>query len=435
MKRKEGEFLWERNFERSWEGIEEDESGLLRVDGEGGVSKGSGGGVAPGVRPLAPLQRGLLRCLMVVLDCSASSELTDMRPSRAEVMEERVGGFIAAFFDANPLSSLALVKCVRGQAELVSGVSGSPSGHGRALKAAMRRCVCPTAGESPCQCGRRREGDFSLENALRLCLDTLSLQPEVATREVVVLMSSLSTVDPGDVHALARQCASQRVRVSTLALPGEVYVATQVARVTGGRFGVPTSEWHLGELLASHCQPPPRTPAEVAVAKRAGMLMPAGFPELLHQKESMCACHLQLHSTTFVCPRCASHCCNVPTECPVCYLRLVDASAVASSYHHIFPVPPFLQGQRGGRGREGEGEGGEVDEDLEGGMDSGKQAEPPALCTGCSKALGTPGAQGAPHFFSCAACTLPFCSACNTTIHDTLFSCPGCPEYAASLVK
>jgi len=393
-----GDFIWERPFEKRWEGIEEDESGLLKLDSHGGVSR------LARALPNAPLQRGLLRSLLIVLDCSHSSEQTDLRPSRAEVMHEKVAGFISAFFDANPLSFLGLVRCRKGVAETVSSISGSPSLHIECLASSMKRCSCSKM--SICTCGQRGEGDFSFENSLQHCLGLLYLQPEVVSREVLVVMSALSTVDPGDLLSVTRQCVSQMVRVSTIAISGEVFVATRIAEETGGSVGTPESEGHLGELLMAHCLPPARTPAEAAAAKRAGMLAPVGFPELVCQRQAICSCHSKLVCESYICPRCKSHLCSVPAECPVCALRLIDSSAVASSYHHIYPATPFLP----------------LPNESESSIEN--KETPQKRCSGCAKFLDS--ATGGSFF--CPRCSLPFCSTCDTTIHESLFSCPGCPS-------
>ena len=456
--------LWERGLEKSWEVLEEDEDGFLTKKDNpdtafGGVQQQGASGLPRA--PRAPLQRGLLRNLIVVLDASLSMEQTDWRPRRMAAVGEAVVSFVRSFFDANPISSLGLVRCRNGTAEKLTSLSGSPAAHIVALRSeVIRPCACDP--KQPCRpdCGRRGAGEFSFENSLEFSLRLLCLQPSCATREILVVHSALSSCDPGDVYAAGANCKGARVRVSTISLPGEVYVATRLAGDTGGTARVPLSEGHLGDLLRAHCAPPARSAAEAAAVAAAGMLA-VGFPQLVNEAQALCACHGELRASTYICPRCRTHVCDVPSECPSCALRLIHAPAIASSYHHIFPAPPFValvQGaggrggsdgggsgaggggasrkRRRGAGGEEEGEGAEEEEEEEEeeGEGEGERRQEEALaqekkavlplCTACVVPLHKARA------FKCPNCALPFCDACENFVAQSLFSCPGCPESA-----
>eukprot|EP00957_Ditylum_brightwellii_P188003 14313325-Ditylum_brightwellii.AAC.1 len=47
--------------------------------------------------------------------------------------------------------------------------------------------------------------------------------------------------------------------------------------------------------------------------------------------------------TGYVCPRCKAKASDLPTDCTVCGLKLVLAPHLARSFHHLFPVPPFVE--------------------------------------------------------------------------------------------
>lgn len=404
-------FSWERTYERTWEAIEEDEQGFLKVDGfSGGRRAAARAAAAP---QLAAVQRGLLRHVLLVLDCSSASEATDLRPSRAEAMAAACTTFIRSFFDQNPISSLGLLRVRRGVADKLTDLGGNPARHAAALAAAMRPCDCG-ARAVECACRRRREGDFSFENALALALDMLTLQPAAtATREVVIIHSAIASCDPGDVYDVVRRCAEQGVRVSVVSLPAEVYLATRITALTGGTCAVPENEEHLLELLLAHQRPPPRralSGGAPAGAGAGGMVL-VGFPEQEHETEALCTCHQALRGSTFVCPRCRAHCCDIPCECEVCGLRLISAPALARSYHHIFPVPAFREVGGVGGAESGDGI-------AEAAAAAGVASA--ALCAACTFLLG-----GGSHWV-CPDCALPFCGACNATIHESLHTCPGC---------
>lgn len=57
--------------------------------------------------------------------------------------------------------------------------------------------------------------------------------------------------------------------------------------------------------------------------------------------KSLCACHSQLKREGYICPRCGSKLCDIPTDCAVCNLVVVSSPHLARSYHHLFPVPDW----------------------------------------------------------------------------------------------
>lgn len=71
----------------------------------------------------------------------------------------------------------------------------------------------------------------------------------------------------------------------------------------------------------------------------AADLMQMGFPALLTTTyPGVCACHGKLKTSGYGCPRCKARLCDVPTECRVCGLTVVNAPQLARSYRHLFPV-------------------------------------------------------------------------------------------------
>lgn len=58
--------------------------------------------------------------------------------------------------------------------------------------------------------------------------------------------------------------------------------------------------------------------------------MVMGFPVRLPQGgESLCACHGLLRKGGYLCPRCGSKMCDVPTDCEVCGLMVVSSPHLA----------------------------------------------------------------------------------------------------------
>jgi transcription initiation factor TFIIH subunit 2 len=140
-----------------------------------------------------------------------------------------------------------------------------------------------------------------------------------------------------------------RVRSSIISLSGEIKICRQIAERTGGKFGVAMDEDHLRELMWESIPPPAQTVAATTMGVRsalaaggskgangrgkpppAGDLMIMGFPTRLPSGgETLCVCHGLLKKGGYMCPRCGSKLCDVPTDCEVCGLMVVSSPHLA----------------------------------------------------------------------------------------------------------
>lgn len=123
-------------------------------------------------------------------------------------------------------------------------------------------------------------------------------------------------------------------------------------RLFTGVYRVARDDFAFRDLLFEFVSPPPTIrPAAAAAAASASAtgvaggsgssadLMQMGFPALLTTTyPGVCACHGKLKTTGYGCPRCRARLCDVPTECRVCALTVVNAPQLARSYRHLFPV-------------------------------------------------------------------------------------------------
>lgn len=85
------EYAWEKEYERTWEQVQEDESGRLTTSASAGrlaagvVGRASGLG-ADSATTIAPtIRRGLMRFVVLILDTSVCMNMTDMTPTRRAV--------------------------------------------------------------------------------------------------------------------------------------------------------------------------------------------------------------------------------------------------------------------------------------------------------------------------------------------------------------
>ncbi|KAK9846713.1 hypothetical protein WJX84_011717 [Apatococcus fuscideae] len=211
-----------------------------------------------------------------------------------------------------------------GRSERLSELSASPEVHISKLRSNL------DAG-----------GDASLMNGLQMAVDSLRSIPSYGHREVLVLFAALSTCDPGNILDTVKSAQQHKCRVSVVGLAAEVHICRLCAQETGGMYGVALGEKHLEELVMGHAPPPPSRAADSAAS-----LVRMGFPQ--RRAEGPAAMALvgqgcKLTSGGFTCPKCKALVAELPSSCHVCGLTLVSSPHLARSYHHLFPIKPFVE--------------------------------------------------------------------------------------------
>ena len=250
----------------------------------------------------------------------------------------------------------------------------------------------------------RCDGLASLQNTVEVALHILRFVPEYGHKELLVLYSSLSTCDPGDIFKTIAEAKKAKLRVSVICLSAEVYICRRLAEDTGGDFGVAVDARHLSALLAKHTVPPPYL---VSQSHAVTDMIYMGFPTRVCESTpaySFEGRSVKLSSTAYVCPRCSARATDVPAQCGVCGLQLNSSSHIARSYHHLFPVQNFVEVQ----------------------ADSERNASDIAVelssCFSCAEVFGSVSSLR----LRCPFCSRIFCVECDIFIHDSLHNCPGC---------
>ncbi|XP_043967583.1 general transcription factor IIH subunit 2 isoform X1 [Gambusia affinis] len=375
---------WEGGYERTWEVLKEDESGSLKATVEEILYQSKRKRVT---QSHAQVRLGMMRHLYVVIDCSRSMEDQDLKPNRLTSTLKLMEGFIDEYFDQNPISQVGIITTKNKRAEKLTELAGNPKKHIAALKKAV---------DSSCV------GEPSLYNSLSLAIQTLKHMPGHTSREILIILSSLTTCDPANIYELIKTLKSLKVRVSVIGLSAEVRVCTVLTRDTGGSYHVILDESHFKELLMLHVTPPP------ASFSSESSLIRMGFPQhsvasLSDQdvKPSFSMSHLDysggpaLTLGGYFCPQCQAKYTELPVECKVCGLTLVSAPHLARSFHHLFPLQAFI--------------------------------EHPAdnyhlnrFCQACQGQLKDK------NVFACPLCCSVFCGECDLFIHESLHCCPCC---------
>ncbi|EYB83911.1 hypothetical protein Y032_0327g2610 [Ancylostoma ceylanicum] len=212
----------------------------------------------------AKIRLGIMRYVYVAIDCSRSMTSKVMPPSRFFVTMKILSNFLDKFFEQNPIAQIGLILVKDKKAERFVSLTGNV----RALKENLN-----SINEAICS------GDFSLQNALQLALTNLKSLPGHVSREVIVIMSSLSTVDPGNIFSTFEILRGHNIRCSVIGLSAELFVCKQLAKITNGRYDVVLDADHMEMLLAQHTAPPPSTKAAECNAIRVA------FPPHINIKE------------------------------------------------------------------------------------------------------------------------------------------------------
>lgn len=388
-------FRWETDYERTWEAIKESKDGRIQstVPIEEIVQRNKR------LRALRKknLRLGLMRHIYIIIDFSEAMMFNDLKPTRISCTLKLLQMFLNEFSSLNPISQIGLIATRNKKYELISPMSSDMKEHVKILSR-MR--------DSP-DCS----GEPSLQNSLTVALTTLKHMPNHTSKEVLVIMGSLTTCDPGDIFSVIQSLASYNIRSSVISLSAEVRVCKSLATETKGTYDVVMDDDHFKNVLFEHLKPPP------AIKGTQSSLIRMGFSQYVHHDKelpAMCTCHLNGKDTDFsyhgyYCPQCQAKYCDLPIGCHICGLTLVSAAHLARSFHHLFPVELFEEAVKS----------------------SGN-------CFACSQPFIAPEVQittdvdaqeqTLQNSSKCTLCHNVFCLDCDIFIHETLHFCPGCSK-------
>jgi transcription initiation factor TFIIH subunit 2 len=422
------EYAWEKAYERTWESVIEDEEGFLQVDSisrrrdEKAVRNASSSNAISSVL-------GLLRHVFIILDVSKAMLASDYKPTRAEAVRVAVKDFIKEFFDENPISSLGIIVTKDSQAVQISEMSFNPKRHLDNIDEFFNPLSSNSSQKGPSILSSTPSGEMTIQGSIEMALKILSFIPSYGTREIIFIHGAHSTCDVGNIYDTILWLKKSNVQVSVCSLPGEVYIASLIAKETRGKYFVPENYDALYKFLLLLCKPLPKSSYQNEI-EGAFKMFHVGFPQLLMNDPGLCVCHNQLRDRAYVCPRCNSRQCEIPNACSICSLQLIAAPQLARSYHHLFPVPMYyeLLGSNAeitiapisrisvqNQGTDGDRENEKTEQAMETISDSSTS------CTGCTNPL----LSNQPRYL-CPYCRLAFCVDCDEFIHNVLHNCPGC---------
>lgn len=374
-------YRWETDYEKTWEAIKENEDGLLQPSIEEMLQKNK--------RRRASMKKnlrlGIMRHIYIILDFSESMTRNDLKPTRQVCALKILEMFLSEFAGLNPISQLGIIITRNKRFEIISPLSSEMNNHLKKIEQLKTgQCI----------------GEPSLQNSLEAAMKTLKHMPTYTSKEIIVILGSLTTCDPGDIHATIQSLESYNIRCSVVGLAAEIKVCKTLVSKTKGSYDVIIDDSHFKDALFEHLNPPPASNASQST------LIKMGFSKYDDRDApSFCTCHLSKESnpTThgYYCPQCRAKYCDLPVSCHVCGLTLVSAAHLARSFHHLFPVDLF---------------------------EETKLASNSNDCFACKKRLQPEKNETA----KCKTCSRLFCLDCDIFIHETLHFCPGCASVEGS---
>lgn len=357
----EKRFRWEEEFQNTWDGHQaQEETAKLRVS-----------------RRTRNARRGIVRKLLLVLDMSASIEERDMLPSRKHHLREGVISFFRSFSESNPLSTMGVSVATNGQAHLAASVVADEE---------IINAIFDDASGS---------GKFSLSASLECALAFFA--QTAALKEIVFVVSSLSFFGSSPYKYIT-DLAKKGVRMHAVHLSAEMSILQRITSQTGGACGVVNMPEDLCTLLDLISIPPP-----YSGTSRLSMLR-VGFPRAV-QEHSICACHLEVTESGYVCPFCTTKVCSVPRACPICEGMLTSSVYLLKPLHWVDSAP---------------------EESKQNILERKKEdAHVPEKCKSCSASF-APSNASAPSPCICSGCGTLLCADCARFMRSMLNFCIFC---------
>ncbi|KAF7593155.1 hypothetical protein BBP40_011868 [Aspergillus hancockii] len=220
---------WE--VSRTWETLVEGADGTISSTVEGLLEAGKRKRL---LRDTTPLQRGIIRHLILILDLSQSMTEKDLRPTRYLLTLRYAQEFVREFFEQNPISQLGVLGLRDGLAVRISDMSGNPTEHISAIQVLR--------DQDP-------KGLPSVQNGLEMARGALFHTPSHGTREIFIIFGSLLSSDPGDIHQTIATLINDNIRVGIVGLAAQVAICRELCSKTNGgddtRYGVALNEQHF----------------------------------------------------------------------------------------------------------------------------------------------------------------------------------------------
>ena len=342
------EHSWVQWYQKSWLEIEEGETGL-KVLNKKSKKASSNSHVS---ESSVPIKKGLIRFVYILIDYSSAMDRQgDYKPNRCDFLVHQLKEFLTQFFLNNPLSYVSLAAMRNGKTEIITRMTGQCEFQQKALLSYFTKTGPAGA------CSLTHSIDWVLRSALEL--------PSYASRELVTIWGSLSSMDTQPLFPdFADKFKSSTFFKFTISMSPEVYA---VKKLFGDSMVVVQNAAEFQTKLTSLVEPRAANPNVKPVYVKMG------FPIRRNNQ--------------YICPQCGAFCMELPANCVLCQLTLVNKDMLTRVHRLLYEVPATVDVDTGG------------------------------TCFGCDTDMGET---------ECVACKKQFCQRCESFINNKLKHCPGC---------
>ncbi|KAI0980296.1 hypothetical protein GJ496_001947 [Pomphorhynchus laevis] len=325
-KDEEENYIWESGYDKAWEAIKEDEDRLADNTVQDLINNGIR---RQRVKDSRPRSLCIMRSTFIVLDISQSMTYQDFKPLRIKFVVDMLNKFVDKFFRTNVIAQIGVITTADGWANLLCKLSFNSINFKSELIALADRIT-----NKQKMCGSTP----SLQNAALLAMQYLQYVPVHSCRDIIFIMGSLATIDSGNINETISELKSKNIKCSVISLSAEVFIHKQIANETEGHHIVALNEDHFYQQLIRLCDPE-------LPSNQCPTLVPIAFPRKLPMEERM-LCMQSDHSSsqcnaTYICPRCQSAYCSLPTVCSICSLTLASGTEFMRSIHYLYPLKSF----------------------------------------------------------------------------------------------
>eukprot|EP01084_Bolivina_argentea_P010172 18948_1 len=283
------------------------------------------------------VEKGMIRYIYIILDCSQSMNKRDLKPNRMVVAQQMIEKFITEFFDQNPLSQLGLIIGHHKIAQKITDLGGNPLQQIEKLHNISDDLLLYSENDN----NNNNNNCLSIQNCLEVAKNSLSQIPIHGSREIILITSALSSIDPSDIFDTIKLLKLNKIRCNIISLSAELHILSLISSLTCGTFNVAMNASHFHNLLLTMVPPQPILNKYYKIGRK---WIKMGFPQQkINNYPSLCFCHEKFSYKGYYCPKCNSKQCELPTDCNVCGLALISSPHLVRSYHHVFPVPEFKE--------------------------------------------------------------------------------------------
>lgn len=302
---------------------------------------------------------GMLRYVYLILDVSKAALQQDYKPTRITAILHEVANFINNFYENNPLGNLGIITTKDKKSIINCPLSSSANaGNPKNVLNEIQNLIKLDA-DNFCT------GEPSMQMSLLKAASFLSNLSSHFSREILLVMNSLNTMDNGDIESTIKLLQKNNIKVNIIHLSCQVEFCKNLADNTNGKLIIPKDSMGFEEALLKFSYPDElyQIDRNKAVQQTASVIK-MGFPSSQASK-SFSPCgkmttilrptlnSTQLESVSklskvsYQCPRCKLHINILPIKCPTCGLQLITSPYLAKNYHHLFSINKFTEVGKG----------------------------------------------------------------------------------------